>query len=196
MPSRTEESMPHIATIAAIEIAASESDDVTFLELVRRIVNGALADMLISEVYLVHIDNWFDHKWLLWWSSGGQQELTKLCVPPVNPNRVRSQMHFIRDTVSSLWNAMGAGKALHVRQPGRRSQRKLLDQISESAAFVWYSGNTLKNRTGSVMFYQSGAGDYAWYASFSKKEIWKIDDGFRITRRELASFEQRGRQLE
>ena len=196
MASCTEELPLHNASTAAIELAASESDDAAFIELVQRIVNGVLADMLISEVYLVHIDNWFDHKWLLWWSSGGQQELTKLCVPPFNPNRVRSQMHFFRDAKNSAWIETDPGKALHVRQPGRRSQRKLLEQVSESAAFIWYSGNTLKNRAGSLMLYQSGDEDYAWYASISKKETWKIDDGFRITRRELASFEERGRPMD
>jgi len=46
------------------------------------------------------------------------------------------------------------------------------------------------------MLYLSGADAYAWYASFRKDEDWSIADEFRITRRELLSFEERGRQME
>ena len=35
---------------------------------------------------------------------------------------------------------------------------------------------------------------YAWYVSFSKEEHWKIDDERGITRRELVSFDERGRK--
>ena len=47
-----------------------------------------------------------------------------------------------------------------------------------------------------MMVYLSGAGAYAWYASFRKTETWAVADEFRITRRELVSFEERGRQME
>jgi hypothetical protein len=45
-----------------IELAPAEYDDASFLELVQRIVNGAVAALHASEVYLVQVDNWFDHK--------------------------------------------------------------------------------------------------------------------------------------
>jgi hypothetical protein len=63
-------------------------------------------------------------------------------------------------------------------------------------AFIWYSGNTVINRAGSLMLYLSGAEAYAWYASFWKEEQWKFHDENRIARRELVSFEESGRQLE
>jgi len=72
----------------------------------------------------------------------------------------------------------------------------MIDRISKSAAFVWYSGNTVANPAGSVMLYLSGAEGYAWYASFMREKRWKVNDEFRITRRELVSFEEGGRQLE
>jgi len=180
-----------------IELVPAELDDVAFLSLVQRIVNGAISSLQVREVYLVHIDNWFDHKWLGWWSSWKHKELKVLYVPPFNPNRVRSQKHFLWDGNSSRWTLTGQGKNLHLRQPGRRSSRRQkLDQVSSSAAFIWYSGNTVTNKAGSVMLYLSGAEGYAWYASFTKREHWKVDDGFLITRRELVSFEECGRQME
>jgi hypothetical protein len=151
----------------------------------------------VREVYLVHVDNWFDHKWLGWWSSWDHKELKKLFVPPFNPNRVRSQKHFIWDAQNLQWTFTGQGKPLHHRQAGRRHRgARRLEHLSKSAAFIWYSGNTLTNRTGSLMLYLSGTEDYAWYASFRKDENWAIADEFKITRRELESFEERGRQME
>jgi len=180
-----------------IELVPAETDDPAFLELAQRIVNGAVAALRAPEVYVVHIDNWFDHKWLGWWSDWKHKQLKELHVPPFNPNRVRSQKHFIWDAKSSRWKSTDPGKPLHVRQPGRRrSYTQPLERFSKSAAFVWYSGNTATNQAGSLMLYVSGAGDYAWYASFLKGKRWKVDDGFRLTRRELVSFEESGRQIE
>jgi hypothetical protein len=180
-----------------IEFVPAENDDPAFLSLAQRIVNGAIAALQTHEVYLVHIDNWFDHKWLGWGSTWKRNErLMELCVPPFNPNRVRSQKHFIREASSSCWLLTGQGKPLHLRQPGRRSiHAQPLDRLSKAAVFIWYSGNTVANQTGSLMLYLSGAESYAWYASFSGEGQWKVDDGFRTTRRELMLFEERGRQL-
>jgi hypothetical protein len=173
-----------------IELIPTETDDPAFLSLAQRIVNGAIAALQVREVYLVYIDNWFDHKWLGWWSNWQHKDLKKLFVPPFNPNRVRSQKHFIWDANSSAWTFTGQGKPLHLRRSGHLSSRQLLEHFSKSAAFIWYSGNTVSNGAGSLMFYLSGAEDYAWYASLTRKERWKIDDGFLITRKELESFEE------
>jgi hypothetical protein len=180
-----------------IELLASADDEDAFLELAQRIVNGALAVLRVPEVYLVHVDNWFDHKWLGWWSTWKHKQLKELYVPPFNPNRVRSQKHFLWDATTSRWMPTGQGKPLHLRQPGRRSlHAQLLDRLSTSAAFFWYSGKTVTNRTGSIMLYLSNAEGYAWYASFTKAEHWKVNGVFRTTRRELVAFEDRGRQIE
>jgi hypothetical protein len=106
------------------------------------------------------------------------------------------QKRFIWEPDSSQWTLTGEGKSLHFRQAGlgRRSVAQKLDQVAQSAAFVWYSGNSLTNGAGSLMLYRSGAENYAWYASFRKDEKWTIADGFKVTRRELMSFEECGRQ--
>lgn len=176
-----------------IEFAADETDDGNFLELAQQIVNGALVDLHVAEVYVVHVDNWFDHKWLGWWSNWRRTQLQKLFVPPFVPNRIKSQTHFVRDAEGLGWITAGHGKNLHVNQSGRHRLRKPLDRVTESGVFVWYSGNSVANQAGSLMLYQSGAEDYAWYASFLKNEQWKVNQGFRVTRRELNCFEERGR---
>jgi hypothetical protein len=180
-----------------LELFPSDSDDPGFLQLVQRIVNGALAALRAPEVYLVQVDNWFDHKWLGWWSSWEHGEPRSLCVPPFNPNRVRSQQRFVLDAENNRWTSAGPGRPLHLRQPGRRASRaQRLEQFSKAAAFIWYSGNTASNGAGSLMLYLARTEGYAWYVSFAKEERWKVKDECRITRREILAFEERGRQME
>jgi hypothetical protein len=180
-----------------IELTAFANDDPRFLDLARRIVNGAIALLGVPEVYLVHVDNWFDHKWLGWWSNWEHKQPTTLYVPPFNPNRVLAQQHYLWNSENSHWALAGQGKVLHHRLPGRPARsRQKLDQVARFAAFIWYSGNTLVNRAGSMMFYLSGTEAYAWYASFMNDGGWKVNDEFHVTRRELSSFEERGRRVE
>jgi len=175
-----------------IEIVPAEHDDVAFLSVAQRILNGAIVELRMREVFLVRVDNWFDHKWLGWWSRNEEE----LRVPTFTPNRVHSEKHFVWKSETSAWEDIGLQKPLHVQQPGRPWLAQPLDRFSESAAFVWYSGNTAYNNMGSLMLYLSGAEGYSWYASFRKSRAWSIADECRITRRELSVFEERGRQLE
>jgi hypothetical protein len=179
-----------------IELVPSEYEDAAFLSLAQRIVNGAVAALQVREVYLVQTDNWFDHKWLGWRSRWKERQLKELCVPTFTPNRIISEKHFRYDANRSRWNPAAHDKPLHVLRSWRTSNRMPLDRLAKSAAFIWYSGNTVTNKAGSLMLYLSGAEGYAWYASFRKADNWKVEDEFRITRRELLSFEECGRNME
>jgi hypothetical protein len=175
-----------------IELVPADHDDVTFLALAQRLMNGAVAELGMPEVFLVHVDNWFDHKWLGWWSRKDEEPR----VPTFTPNRVLSEKHFVWNAETSVWESLVLQKPLHIRQPGRPWLARPIDRFSQSAAFIWYSGNTASNKAGSLMLYLSGAQGYSWYASFRKSEEWAVADVCRITRRELSVFEGRGRQLE
>jgi hypothetical protein len=179
-----------------IELVPTEHDDPAFLSLAKRIINGAIDAQQMRDVYLVHIDNWFDHKWLGWRSTWRNKEVEELRVPSFTPNRVRSERHFVWDMEKSVWLSDDLAKQLHIRQDGRSWLAQALDRFSKWAAFIWYSGSTATNKVGSLMFYLSGADGYAWYASFKKDMDWAIADEFRVTRRELVSFEERGHQME
>jgi hypothetical protein len=181
-----------LAEAAVIELVPAEHDDVAFLAVVQRVINGAVAELRVGEVFLVHVDNWFDHKWLGWWSRKEEE----LRVPTFTPNRVRSEKHLAWNAETSAWAGVDLQKPLHVRQPGRPWLAQPIDRFSESAAFIWYSGNTATNQAGSLMLYVSGAGGYSWYASFRKRDEWAVADECRITRRELTTFEERGRQMD
>jgi len=176
-----------------IEFIPTDHDDVAFLSLAQRITNGAVTALQIGEVFLVHVDNWFDHKWLGWRSRKGEEELR---VPLFTPNRVCSEKHLVWDVEMSAWQCVGLPEPLHVRQPGRPWLAQPLDRFSKCAAFVWYSGNSATNKAGSMMLYVSGAEGYAWYVSFRRGKKWTVADECRITRRELLSFDERGHQVE
>ena len=176
-----------------IEFIPADHDDVDFLSLAQRIMNGAVATLQIGEVFLVHVDNWFDHKWLGWGSRKREEELR---VPLFTPNRVCSEKHFVWDVQTSARQSVGLPEPLHVQQPGRPWLAQPLDRFSKCAAFIWYSGNSATNGVGGMMLYVSGAKGYSWYASLRKDKEWTIGDELHITRRELLSFEERGHQVE
>jgi len=176
-----------------IELAHSEYDDAAFLSLAQRIMNGVIAALQVREVFLVHVDNWFDHKWLGLRSRKREEELR---VPLFTPNRIRSEKHFVLDMENAKWTTADLPRPLHIRQAGRPWLAQPLVRFSKCAAFIWYSGKTATNKVGSLMVYLSSAESYAWYASFKKHEDWTVDDECRITRRELVSFEERGLQME
>src|SRR5258708_13273197 len=100
-----------------ISLVPAGNDDPAFLSIAQRIVNGAIAALHVREVYLVHIDNWFDQKWLGWWSKWKHNELKELYVPPFNPNRVHSQTHFVWDPNRSRWTSAGPGNPPHITHP-------------------------------------------------------------------------------
>jgi hypothetical protein len=175
-----------------IELTPTDSDDPAFLALTQRIINGAVAAHELRDVFLVHVDTWFDHKWLGWWCWKG----IELCVPPFTPRRVQSERRIVRRGDPPTWTSAMLEKPLHIRQPGRAVLRRPLARYSKDAAFVWYSGRTAANTLGCLMFYRSGAERYSWYASMARKAIWAIAETFYISTGELEWFAERGRQLE
>jgi hypothetical protein len=173
-----------------IELTPTDADDLGFLAHAQRIINGAITSLEIHDVFLVHVDTWFDHKWLGWRS--GQ----KLCVPTFTPHRVRSEKRLVWNGNRSTWAAVELKKPLHRLQPGRSWRAQPLDRFAQDAAFIWYSGGTATNTMGCLMLYRSGADGNAWYASIQKNDDWRIVEQCRISREELLEFENRGRRLE
>jgi hypothetical protein len=176
-----------------LELAAAEHDDDGFLTLAERIMNGAIAVLQVREVYLVHIDNWFDFKWLGWKTPKREESLR---IPPFSPNRVQTEKHFVWSAELSAWISIGLPKPLYYWPDKGSWIAPPIDRLAERAAFIWYSGNTTTNKVGSLMVYLSGADRYAWYASFRKGKHWALADECGISRRELESLAERGRQLE
>ena len=47
-----------------LDIPLKPDDDPQFGEIVGRVISGLLSANPVEKVFVVRIDNWFDHKWL------------------------------------------------------------------------------------------------------------------------------------
>jgi hypothetical protein len=171
---------------ALIEKCAT--DDPTLIELFNDLVEGILAQFKPEELYLLQIDNWFDHKWLGFsgygdakspfpYIFGGRFESVKvevrsdkLTMPPFNPNRIASQRCFVRSGTSYMDTPLSPPHKFSKGSSKLNLQRRIENAFS-SACLVWYSSNTITNDRASLMVYTvKGEKVASWYASFHRKD--------------------------
>jgi hypothetical protein len=96
-----------------MQIAAGETDDPQFITLLNSLMRGLIREDTPQELWIIQIDNWFDHKWLRFSGIGtvdfqfpafmnrydaALEEFYqgKLTFPPFTPNRVLGQWSFVR----------------------------------------------------------------------------------------------------
>src|SRR5688500_18904807 len=103
-----------------IELKATESDDPHFTVTVSQILSSALNCYKPEKVYVVHLDNWFDHKWNAFAAvvllQFGVWRAPDLRTPPFNPNRVISQSHFRLDDKTKTDYIACDAPPLHIQQ--------------------------------------------------------------------------------
>jgi hypothetical protein len=163
-----------------IELKTAEPDDPQFIEIASQILNSAINCYEPNEVYVVHLDNWFNHKWNAFAAvidlQLGIWKLDSLRKPPFNPNRIMSQSYFHVDDVSKAVYVEGEAPILHTRRSSYWNLHKRLKDLTHSGLFMWYSGNTKSNESGSLMVYYIGKGEPVhWYVSFYKKQEWQMN---------------------
>lgn len=172
-------------------IPSGLTDDNDFIQVLNSMTRSLLVESAPEQLWVIQIDNWFDHKWLRFSGNGVvdfqfpeiMQRLDGaldefyqdgLTFPPFNPNRVVNQWSFQR-------NGEDYVEVPLVRLPHpseRRSsntnlQRRVMD-VSRSALVVWFSGNTLKNLRGSAMVYGiKPPRPICWFAAFVKGAEWR-----------------------
>lgn len=179
-------------------------DDPAFLAIVDCIVSNLCTQHQSEEVHLVHIDNWFDHKWLRYSGYGvvafqggylintakketWQEQLT---FPPITPNRVVAQFQFGR-IAEHQYEEQAPPYLIHSRQ--RKSSAKNLNRrvtdFCQSGLFVWYSSGTTANLRGSIMVYRILNDEVStWYASFSQRAGWQLDQVKGIDREQILAL--------
>jgi hypothetical protein len=152
---------------------AAPGDDGWFIEIVHRVIAGELDAKPVEELFIVRIDNWFDHKWrnfsgrdlgaISVWQGGAATTF-----PPFSPNRVIAQHHYGERPGEVLIHPKE-------RRPSRDNlNRRILDAY-RSALFVWFSSNTSANRRGSLMVYRAENADVSsWYCSLKLDRVWQI----------------------
>jgi hypothetical protein len=167
-------------------------DDPAFLAVVDRLVAAVVRRDRPEEVYLVHIDNWFDQKWLGYSGSGvsafpggypwfltakEEHRQDHLTFPPFTPSRVVAQYLFCR-IGDEVYEEQAPAHLIHreERQRSAKSLHRRVTDFSRSGLFVWYSSGSAANRRGSLLVYSVREGDVAaWYAGFSERQGWKLD---------------------
>jgi hypothetical protein len=185
-----------------IHIESGLTDDNDFVALIRTVIDGVSARQAPDQIWIIHINNWFDHKWLRfsgygsgasWMFSGSPGPIsfeslaarfdsvketffkTKVTFPPFSPERVLGQWSFVKSGDDYIEIPLptiphGSQKAHSETNLNRR-----VEHFSQSAVFVWYSGNTLANGRGSLMVYAiDGADVDCWFASFHRNPVWSL----------------------
>jgi hypothetical protein len=167
------------------------TDDPAFLGMVEGVVDAVVRTDEPAEVYVVHTDNWFNHRWLRYSGLGrvgffGSLKVDtaldpiwrdRLTFPPFTPNRVLAE-HYFRRSPRGGYAPRPAPRVVHRWWRRGHSawnlQRRVRD-FARSAAFFWLSSNTAANRRGSLMTYTSRDGAVAaWYASFHLDAAWRL----------------------
>jgi len=185
-----------------VRIDVGETDDPYFIALLDSLVSGLAKTKAPEGLWIIQIDNWFDHKWLRF--SGistvdfqfpafmnrydaalDEFHQDKVTFPPFTPNRVMAQWSFTRvgdDYVEVPSRVPHRAE----KQPSEANLQRRVQDFNRSASFVWYSAKTVANGRGSIMVYNSTAdGVECWFAAFSRKETWKLQATKGVSREEV-----------
>ena len=151
------------------------NDDPAFTAIVQQIAAGTIQLYSPAELYLFHVDTWFDFKWL---GFVGDRRL-----PPFRGNRIVSQRHY---EISPDRAAETIASPLYDFRDRAASSSPYLHTISKSAVFLWYSGESALSKRGAIMLYRIAADEIAsWYTSFHVSGEWKMLKGHQISRTEI-----------
>lgn len=174
-----------------VELPITDKDDPKFVRLVTSVVDGIVAEVQPDDLFVVAIDNWFDHKWLNFSGVGvvpfesagfmspevslGEFRQYHVTLPPFSPKRVISETHLRRQGTTYL--EIDSPVLLHERKRKRSAENlnRRIGHVSASGAFVWYSSNTHVNEKASIMVYiATNGGVETWFASFRKRNGWSL----------------------
>lgn len=190
-----------------MELLTKPNDDPQFVETVSHIISGLVNDRFPDEIFVMKIDNWFDHKWLkfsgigrvgFFWNFRLERDTAldefwqdKITFPPFTPKRVIEEYYFLRDE-SGDYSPSTRAPYIHERKlaPSCKNLHNRVADFADSAVFVWFSSNTKPNRRGSIMVYEvRGSRVHTWYAGLSnEEEEWRVLRTSGITREQVQSL--------
>jgi hypothetical protein len=174
------------------EILPGITDDNDFIKLLNSLLGKLLVQYGPKQLWIIQIDNWFDHKWLRFSGKGavdfrfpafmnrfdGALEefyQDRITFPPFNPNRVQGQWSYMRQDNDYREFPLPMLPHSADKQPTSRNLHRRIQDIVTSGCFVWYSANTLANGRASVMVYAvNGDTSECWFAAFSRDETWTL----------------------
>ncbi len=176
-----------------VKIPCEKNDDKNFLSALNGFVDQLTEDLEPTDVYAIRINEWFDHKWLGYSGRGiiqfpysepyilaklDERFLDRLIFPPFNPNQV---------TAERYWKLQKRGVYGGIEKPHCIYNQKLehnsynwhnlVEAVSSSGVFIWFSSNSEDSERGSIMVYAiEGIEIQTWYASFSQESGWGIEN--------------------
>ena len=183
-----------------------ETDDPFFIERVDRILRRIAATLEPHQLWLVQIDNWFDHKWLRFsgigtvdfplpalgvGEHGALEEFwqDRLTFPPFAPNRVLGQWSFVRQGDSYVEKPLFKLPHSFERQSSDANLQRRVQDFADSAVFIWYSSNSVANGRNSLMVYAVGNGKtMAWFASLVRENDWELRSTKGVSREQVLQF--------
>ncbi|PQO27136.1 hypothetical protein [Blastopirellula marina] len=166
-----------------MKLPHNELDDPAFISLVGAFVTAYAKSTSATQIYLIHIDNWFGERWLGFAGKfrgiagirqrrgqlGINERTRSLATPPFRPSRVQAYAGYSRSADGTMQEY--SVSPLHWEKNGGRIHTLLRDGL-----YSWYSGNTAHNTTGCLMVYElNPGGQDAWYLNFSTDTAGKWD---------------------
>jgi len=141
-----------------IEFEISTTDDPEFINIVKKIIIGNIIVSSQKKIFIVKVDNWFNHKWLGY--AGGYHHLglnhtppEDVALPPFSENRMESKNYYEFNENSEDHMKLEPPKDIppydiQIPEASRRIRKNF-----PGVGFFWYSGNTATNNKGSLMGY-------------------------------------------
>lgn len=174
-----------------IQVLAEASDDPKFIEILNLLLRRILDELRPERMWIIQIDNWFDHKWLRFSGHGAvasaipldRYDTVKvafredsLTFPPFNPNRVLAQWSYVRTQNGYTEAALPALPHSTMKRASNDNLQRRVQSFDPSATFVWYSSNSQANGRASLMLYSlSDHREECWFAAFKHTGRWILD---------------------
>lgn len=175
-----------------IELEQIEGDDPKFVDALGGMIGEIVRRVRAPEVFLIRIDNWFDHKWL---GFAGKVKITintgldeinsevvpvgksrsDVVFPPFVPNRILAQDHFLNE--DNRLRRPEDPRFVHpvVKQRSAKNlDTKVLD-FCPHGIFFWFSSQSASTRRASLMVYHTRSSKlFGWYVSFTADPAWRV----------------------
>jgi hypothetical protein len=180
--------------LSLIKFEISPKDDEEFVYLAKKIIIGNFIECSQEKVFVVKVDNWFNHKWIGY--GGGYYHLglshtpaKDITLPPFSKNRILSSHYYEFDENQSEYLEKNPVKDIPKYNIEIPQASRMLRKRFPEIGFVWYSSNTKEQKKGSVMAYiWTTEGPSPWYIGFTCKQLWKPYKMIGIHERELQHF--------
>jgi hypothetical protein len=174
-----------------IEIPTNTRDNPDYIRNVERIFNNRISKWTPKDLYVTRIDNWFDEKWVKFSGTIMHEisihKLVDITVPPFHPNRVEKSDFYRK--ANGAYGKQKVGKRLHIIQESTNNLKRKISDFSDNGLFLWYSGNTMTNKKGSLMGYFVMEEDcFTFYLTLTMDKNWNAEKAIGLRKKEIQTI--------